>query len=326
MIKYADCVLETSTTQGVGPINLDGPTVGFQSFMSGVGDGAIVTYLIRDDINWEVGRGIITGGNPDQLSRDEVFDSSNGKAIVNWGPGRRNVYIGASAHAIAWLDENGNLVNAYGISSGTGNAHIVTLSKTPRALSDGMKIVWRAPAANTGAITVNVNGLGAIPYRNYNNAAFTSGMAPSGSVQEAIYSADLNAFLATSQVFLASAFATAAQGALAATAVQRNEEVITANSGSAYALNYANSQNFAITLTANCTFTITNPPAKGGCINIRLGKNAAGRTATWPASVKWPDGSAPTLTNANASIDVITLVTFDGGTTWQGSMAMADSK
>ena len=31
-------------------------------------------------------------------------------------------------------------------------------------------------------------------------------------------------------------------------------------------------------------------------------------TLTWPATVKWPGGTAPTLSTANNAIDVVTLV------------------
>jgi hypothetical protein len=39
-------------------------------------------------------------------------------------------------------------------------------------------------------------------------------------------------------------------------------------------------------------------------------------TITWPASVKWPSGTAPTLTSTNLKSDIIILTTVDGGTTW----------
>lgn len=41
-----------------------------------------------------------------------------------------------------------------------------------------------------------------------------------------------------------------------------------------------------------------------------------GWTVTWPASVKWPGGVAPTLTAAANGVDRIFLESFDAGTTW----------
>jgi hypothetical protein len=38
----------------------------------------------------------------------------------------------------------------------------------------------------------------------------------------------------------------------------------------------------------------------------------------WPASVKWPGGTAPTLTNKGQKTDTFTFLSFDNGTTWLG--------
>lgn len=101
-----------------------------------------------------------------------------------------------------------------------------------------------------------------------------------------------------------------------------NENVTVANSTANYAIDYNNGPNFDITLTANCTFTITNPPANSGAFNMRLKQDATGgRTRTWPASVKWPNGTVPTLVTTANSVSVLTFVTFDGGTTWDGFVA-----
>jgi hypothetical protein len=42
-------------------------------------------------------------------------------------------------------------------------------------------------------------------------------------------------------------------------------------------------------------------------------------TITWPAAVKWAAATAPTLSTSN--IDVIVLLTVDGGTNWYGFTA-----
>ena len=71
------------------------------------------------------------------------------------------------------------------------------------------------------------------------------------------------------------------------------------------------------TATADATVTITfsNPPATGdaGYLVIFL-TNGGSQTITWPTSVDWPAGTAPTLTSAG--LDILTFVTYDGGTIW----------
>ena len=108
-LSYADRVLETTTTQGTGPITLLGATVGCQSFIQGVGTGKKVCYTIEDGQNWEVGTGIVTAGASDTLSRDVILESSANGSPVNWGPGTRNVFISASSHVLTWLNDAGML-------------------------------------------------------------------------------------------------------------------------------------------------------------------------------------------------------------------------
>lgn len=77
-----------------------------------------------------------------------------------------------------------------------------------------------------------------------------------------------------------------------------------------------------VTLTANCTLSFTNVPSGGFGITLELIQDATGsRTVTWPSSVTWAGGTAPTLTTTASAVDVVTLYTPDGGTTWRGFLA-----
>lgn len=76
---------------------------------------------------------------------------------------------------------------------------------------------------------------------------------------------------------------------------------------------------FAVSLNANITtLTFTNVPASGTAFGLTLALTADGtaRTVTWGAAVKWPGGTAPTLTSTNGKVDVFVLTTWDGGTNW----------
>jgi len=101
-----------------------------------------------------------------------------------------------------------------------------------------------------------------------------------------------------------------------------SETVVTANSGATYTIDLENGNVFKITLTANCTLTFSNPPATGnyGSFRLELIQDGTGsRTATVPASVDWPNGTAPTLTTtATTGKDVLFFETTDAGTTWLG--------
>lgn len=160
-VKFADRVFETSTTQGTGTINLAGPASGFRSFVEGVGDAAKTPYVMDDGVDWEIGLGTVTDGTPDTLSRDMVFASSNSNALVNWGPGTRNVRLAPVTALLLQRDANLNMVERYVAGAGSATVQTATFTPAPLALSTGMLILYKPPAANTGALTINFNGLGA---------------------------------------------------------------------------------------------------------------------------------------------------------------------
>jgi hypothetical protein len=100
-----------------------------------------------------------------------------------------------------------------------------------------------------------------------------------------------------------------------------SETLVTANTGTAYTIDLENGNVFNLTLTGNCTYTFSNPPASGvaGAFTLIQNQDGTGsRTVTWPASVEWAGGSAPTITSTASSTDVFTFITTDGGTTWYG--------
>jgi hypothetical protein len=97
------------------------------------------------------------------------------------------------------------------------------------------------------------------------------------------------------------------------------EEVATANTGTAYTIDLAGGSVQILTLTGNCTFTF--PTATAGQSFILLLKQDAtgGRTVTWPAAVKWPGGTAPTITSTASKMDKLVFTAADSN--WYGSVA-----
>lgn len=87
------------------------------------------------------------------------------------------------------------------------------------------------------------------------------------------------------------------------------------------ALNLANGNHFQVALNADITtFTVSNCPASGKATGIVLLFTADGtlRTITWPTTTKWSGGTAPTMTSTNGKIDMMTLYSVDGCTTFYG--------
>lgn len=86
-----------------------------------------------------------------------------------------------------------------------------------------------------------------------------------------------------------------------------------------------NGNSFQHTLTENTTVTLSNPADSGKfCeIIVKFIQDSTGSwTVTWPASVKWPGGTAPVITTTlSTGVDIISLKTWDGGTTWYGDFS-----
>lgn len=89
-----DRVKETSTTTGTGTFSLAGAETGFETFVSGVGNGNTTYYAISHDgtNEWEVGVGTVTDAATDTLSRDTIISSSNSDAAVNFTAGGKTVF------------------------------------------------------------------------------------------------------------------------------------------------------------------------------------------------------------------------------------------
>jgi hypothetical protein len=79
---------------------------------------------------------------------------------------------------------------------------------------------------------------------------------------------------------------------------------------------------FTKTITATTVWTFTNVPATAFGFILVL-TNGGSQSVTWPASVKWPNATIPTLTVSG--VDVLTFLTDDSGTTWRGVMSMQNS-
>lgn len=139
------------------------------------------------------------------------------------------------------------------------------------------------------------------------------------------------AALITSGIFTAGANVNLSNNSIVNSRLSRYTEQVTANTnvGSTYTIDLSTANIFDLTLTANVTFSVSNPPSSGIAqgATLILRQDATGsRTVTFPASFKTTDGIAANSavsTGAN-KIDVFTIVTVDGGTVYLASQAMAN--
>jgi hypothetical protein len=91
------------------------------------------------------------------------------------------------------------------------------------------------------------------------------------------------------------------------------------NSGTSQTLALTNGTVQTVTMTGNCTFTMpTNVAGKSFILIVSTGAGSYTGTFT---SVKWPSGTAPTLTTTASRWDILTFVA--DGTNWYGNSAQA---
>jgi hypothetical protein len=101
--------------------------------------------------------------------------------------------------------------------------------------------------------------------------------------------------------------------------------VVNGTSGSTDTIDLEDGNFHKVTLTANCTLTFSNVPATANTaasFTLFLVQDGTGsRIVTWPGTVDWSGATAPTLTTTAAAVDVLTFITLDGGTIWNGFVA-----
>ncbi len=117
-----------------------------------------------------------------------------------------------------------------------------------------------------------------------------------------------------------SASAAATTAAAAATAAAANPVTVVAASGTAQSLAFAASGNatYDVTKTGNVAFTLSGGRAgQYQTLTIVVRPGAGGFTESFPATIKWPGGTAPTP--STSAVNVYTVSTPDAGTTLIGS-------
>jgi len=101
------------------------------------------------------------------------------------------------------------------------------------------------------------------------------------------------------------------------------ESVVTIGTvGASHTLVLTNGTIQTATLTASTPCTFTMPTATAGkSFVLRLTQAATGMTTATFTGVKWPAGTAPTITATASAEDIISFICI--GSTWYGTIAQA---
>jgi hypothetical protein len=95
----------------------------------------------------------------------------------------------------------------------------------------------------------------------------------------------------------------------------------------AVSVDLSSSNWFKYTLNGPTTFTFTNAPSNGLAVTFSLiiiQDGTGGRTYTFANTVYWSGGAIPPKTTGSSSKDLWTFTSYDGGSTYVGTLAVKD--
>jgi hypothetical protein len=105
--------------------------------------------------------------------------------------------------------------------------------------------------------------------------------------------------------------------------------VVNTSTTTANTVDLSNSNYFRHTMIGNTTFTFVNAPNSGTAQMfslLLLNDGVGGRFPTFANTIYWAGGAIPPATTAANARDLWTFITYDGGTTYWGTLTMKDAK
>lgn len=275
--------------------------------------------------NTPTGGNIILSGTLNIANGGTGSTTANGalNALLPTQVGQAGKYLTTDGTNTSWVSTTAGTLPIANGGTGATTAQGATTNLLPSQTgntgyvlsTNGSGVLSWIPAGGAATITVGSSPIagGTNTYFLYDNAGFV-GEAPSSGTGSVILSN--NATIATPTVN--QPLLTALRETETTLAIVANAITIDCNAASV----------FYISLNANIsTITFSNVPVAGRAFSIVLSIEADGtpRTITWPASVKWPGGAAPTLTSTAGKVDTLTLYTYDAGTKWYAFVSGQDA-
>ena len=155
MAKLFNRAKMNTSTSGTGTLTLTTADTGYQTFAAaGVSDGDVVTYVIEEGTNWEIGTGTYSSSGT-SLTRTPSESSGGGSAISLSGGAK--VFITSVADDFGKLQSGGvtKIVAAAGGVEITGNIVVSGNVDGRNVATDGTKLDGVSASADVTATAIN---------------------------------------------------------------------------------------------------------------------------------------------------------------------------
>lgn len=302
-------------TNGVGTITLSGTSSNLQTSDGALSDGQYKAIILTGSPS---GTHTITVLPNDAQKIYFVSNGTSHSVIFDQGSGS-NVTIPAGKSDIIYCDGGGaagavaSLIDAVDLTGYLQSSNNLSdLSSAPSAITN-LGITATAAELNimdgVTATTNEINLLDGVTATtaelNYNDVTTLGTSEASKNV-----TADANGVV------------------LFTKGVNGNSTAISSSSGS-ITLDCTDGNDFRLTLTESISsFTISNvaPTGRDYTFSLKIVQDSSGSqySISWPASINWPDSTAPTLTPTADAVDYLVFITNDGGSTFYGFVAGRD--
>jgi hypothetical protein len=154
--------------------------------------GKINTYLAGTSTpttTWTSQTGVTPNANPiilgsnGRLNNVQIWQQAQVPIKIIVTDANNNV-LGPTFDNISGIGDFSQAANTYygGTDTGSANAYILNFSANFTSYTNGIVVYWVPANTNTGASTINMNGLGAIAIQQPNGSSVLSGTIASGQI------------------------------------------------------------------------------------------------------------------------------------------------
>lgn len=199
----------------------------------------------------------------------------------------------------------------YSADTGTANAYVLTLGSAVTGYVDGLTVMFKAGAANTGAATVNINALGLKTITRSDGSVLQAGDILAGQIVQVSYSTTNGKFQLLASGAAVSALSAAASALSASNSASAASGSAIAASGSASnASTSASNAALSATVAANYAAALSGTSASA----VLIGTGAKNFTAS--TGKQWAAGQFLTIASAanNANFMHGQVTSYDAGT------------